>query len=304
MKIGSHVGLSSPNMYLGSVEEAVSYQADVFMVYTGAPQNTRRKKIEELNIESALEKMKAEGINPSDIVVHAPYIMNLANPSQETRDFGVAFLSEEIKRTAAMGATQIVLHPGAHVGQGPEVAIKRIAEGLNQVIENTQGLNVQIALETMAGKGTEIGRSFEELALIIEGINDPSRISVCLDTCHIHDAGYDVKDDLEGVLHQFDETVGLSMIKVLHVNDSMNVKGAQKDRHQNFGFGEIGFEALLKVIEHPVFKDIPKILETPYVSKNEEDPKRIYPPYLEEIAMIKSRVFNPDLIQMIRAKHE
>lgn len=300
MKIGSHVGLSSPDMYLGSVEEALSYQADVFMVYTGAPQNTRRKKIEELNIEKALEKMAISGINPSDIVVHAPYIMNLANPSAETRSFGVAFLSEEIRRTAAMGATQIVLHPGAHVGQGPEIAIQFIIEGLNQVIENTQDLNVQIALETMAGKGTEIGRSFEEIAAIIKGIKDPSRISVCLDTCHIHDAGYDVKDDLEGVLKAFDAIVGLSYIKVVHVNDSMNVKGAMKDRHANFGFGEIGFDALLKVIEHPVFKDLPKILETPYVTASEEETKRVYPPYLEEIAMIKNRVFNPHLLTEIR----
>ena len=302
MKLGSHVGLSSPEMYLGSVKEALSYQADVFMVYTGAPQNTRRKNIEELNIDPALKAMVEHGMNPQDIVVHAPYIMNLANPSPETRNFGIEFLSEEIRRTAAMGATQIVLHPGAHVGQGPDVAIAYIIEGLNQVIENTKGLNVQIALETMAGKGTEIGRSFEEIGAIIKGIKDPSRISVCLDTCHIHDAGYDVKDDLEGVLKAFDEIVGLAYIKVVHVNDSMNIRGAMKDRHANFGFGEIGFDALLKVIEHPVFKDLPKILETPYVTASEDDAKRVYPPYLEEIAMIKSRVFNPRLLEEIRLK--
>jgi deoxyribonuclease IV len=304
MKLGSHVGLGSPDMYLGSVNEALSYQADVFMVYTGAPQNTRRKKIDELNIEAALQKMNEHGIDPKDIVVHAPYIMNLANPSLETRSFGIDFLSEEIRRTAAMGATQIVLHPGAHVGQGKDIAIAFIIEGLNQVIENTQGLNVQIALETMAGKGTEIGRSFDELAAIIQGIKDLSRISVCLDTCHIHDAGYDVKDDLEGVLEQFDQAVGLNYIKVVHVNDSLNVKGAMKDRHANFGFGEIGFEALLKVIEHPVFKALPKILETPYVTASQDDTKRVYPPYLEEIAMIKQRTFNPNLLNEIRAKHE
>jgi len=302
MKLGSHVGLSSPEMYLGSVKEALSYQADVFMVYTGAPQNTRRKNIEELNIDPALKAMVEHGMNPQDIVVHAPYIMNLANPSPETRNFGIEFLSEEIRRTAAMGATQIVLHPGAHVGQGPDVAIVYIIEGLNQVIENTRGLNVQIALETMAGKGTEIGRSFEEIGAIIKGIKNPSRISVCLDTCHIHDAGYDVKDDLEGVLKAFDEIVGLSYIKVVHVNDSINIRGAMKDRHANFGFGEIGFDALLKVIEHPVFKDLPKILETPYVTASEDDAKRVYPPYLEEIAMIKSRVFNPRLLEEIRLK--
>lgn len=302
MKIGSHVGLSGPDMYLGSVNEALSYQANVFMVYTGAPQNTRRKKIEELNIPPALEKMTANDMNPRDIVVHAPYIMNLANPKAETRNFGIAFLSEEIRRTAAMGATQIVLHPGAHVGQGPDVAIAYITEGLNQVIANTADVDVQIALETMAGKGTEIGRSFEEIAAIIAGIKDPSRISVCIDTCHLHDAGYAVKDDLEGVLKTFDAIIGLSFIKVIHVNDSMNEQGAMKDRHANLGFGKIGFDALLKVIEHPAFKALPKILETPYVTASDAETKRIYPPYLHEIAMVKHRVFNPQLIAEIRQK--
>ena len=303
MKLGSHVGLSGPTMYLGSVEEAVSYGATVFMVYTGAPQNTRRKPIHDLNIPAALEAMKQHAIHPGDIVVHAPYIMNLANPNPETRAFGVDFLTEEIRRTAAMGATQIVLHPGAHVGQGPDVAIAYIIEGLNQVIAQTDDLEVQIALETMAGKGTEIGRSFEEIAAIIKGVHKPSRLSVCLDTCHIHDAGYDVKNDLEGILATFDKVVGLDKIKVLHVNDSLNPVGAQKDRHANFGFGHIGFEALLKVIEHPLFEEIPKILETPYVSASDEDAKRIYPPYLEEIQMIKNRVFNKNLLSEIRAKY-
>ena len=300
MKIGSHVGLSGKNMYLGSVLEALSYGENVFMVYTGAPQNTRRKKIEELNIDAAIKAMEDASINPSDIVVHAPYIMNLANPSEETRAFGVEFLSEEIRRTEAMKATQIVLHPGAHVGQGPEVAIKNIIQGLNQVIENTQGSNVQIALETMAGKGTEIGRSFEELAQIIEGIHDKQRISVCFDTCHTHDAGYDIKNDLDGVLAHFDQTVGLSYIKVLHVNDSLNPLGAMKDRHANFGFGHIGFEALMNVLNKEIFKEIPKILETPYVTEKEDSKERIYPPYKEELLMIRSGVFNPNLLEEIR----
>lgn len=300
MKIGSHVGLSGKEMYFGSVLEALSYGENVFMVYTGAPQNTRRKSIEDLNINAALEKMRASGISPEDIVVHAPYIMNLANPKEETRAFGIEFLSEEIRRTEAMGARQIVLHPGAHVGQGAEIAIMHIINGLNQVIENTKGSPVQIALETMAGKGTEIGRSFEELAAIIKGIKDPSRISVCFDTCHTHDAGYDIKEDLEGVLDHFDKVVGLSFIKVLHVNDSHNEKGAMKDRHANFGFGHIGFDALMKVLHTKAFENIPKILETPYVTEDEDSKKRLYPPYKEELLMIQNQTFNPNLLDEIR----
>lgn len=300
MKLGSHVGLSGKDMYLGSVKEALSYGSTVFMVYTGAPQNTRRKPIEEMNIEAAHQAMQDAGINPADIVVHAPYIMNLANPNPETRAFGVKFLSEEIRRTEAMGARQIVLHPGAHVGQGPEEAIKRIIEGLNEVIDNTAGSPVQIALETMAGKGTEIGRSFEELAAIIKGITHDERISVCFDTCHTHDAGYAIKDDFEGVLAEFDAVVGLDRIKVLHVNDSQNPIGAAKDRHANLGMGHIGFDSLLKVIETERFKDIPKILETPYVTEDEDSKKRIYPPYQYEIAMVKARQFDPRFIETIR----
>lgn len=300
MKLGSHVGLSGKDMYLGSVKEALSYGSTVFMVYTGAPQNTRRKPIEEMNIDAAHQAMHDAGIDPTDIVVHAPYIMNLANPNPETRAFGVQFLSEEIRRTEAMGARQIVLHPGAHVGQGPEEAIKRIIEGLNEVIENTAGSPVQIALETMAGKGTEIGRSFEELAAIIEGITHDERISVCFDTCHTHDAGYAIKDDFESILAEFDAVVGLDRIKVLHVNDSQNPQGAAKDRHANLGMGHIGFEALLKVIETERFKDVPKILETPYVTEDDASKKRIYPPYQYEIAMVKARQFDPSFIETIR----
>jgi deoxyribonuclease-4 len=302
MKIGSHVGLSGKDMYLGSVEEALSYGSSVFMVYTGAPQNTRRKPIEEMNIDAAHAKMNDAGIAPEDIVVHAPYIMNLANPKAETREFGIRFLSEEIRRTEAMGARQIVLHPGAHVGQGPDQAIQYIIEGLNEVIANTEGSPVQIALETMAGKGTEIGRSFEELAAIIEGITDKTRISVCFDTCHTHDAGYAIKDDFDGVMETFDRVVGLDRIKVLHINDSQNPQGAGKDRHANLGMGHIGFDALLKVIETERFKDVPKILETPYVTEDETSKKRIYPPYQWEIAMIKARTFDPTFIETIRAQ--
>lgn len=281
-------------MLVGSSEEAASYGANTFMIYTGAPQNTRRKPIEELNIDDGREHMIQNDIE--DIVVHAPYIINIANTTKkETFELGVEFLQKEIERTDAIGAKQIVLHPGAHVGAGVEAGIHKIIEGLNEVL--TKNHNVQIALETMAGKGTEIGRNFEELAKIIDGVHHNERLSVCLDTCHIHDAGYDITNGrLDSVLQQFDDVVGLDRIKVVHVNDSKNECGAQKDRHENIGFGHIGFDALHEVIYHEAFTDLPKILETPFVG---EDKKNKKPPYKYEIDMIKNGKFDKDLLTKI-----
>lgn len=287
MKIGSHVGMSAPDMYEGSVKEALSYGANAFMVYTGAPQNTIRKAIKDLNIEGAEALMQKHGLSFDNVVVHAPYIINLANPDPEKRAFAVEFLTKEVERTSKMHATQIVLHPGSAVGKDREQALLWIAEGVNQVIENTKGLRVRIALETMAGKGNEMGKTFEELRDIITLIKDKTRISVCFDTCHTSDAGYPIKSDFDGVIKHFDEVVGKNYISVFHVNDSKNPQGSAKDRHENIGFGEIGYEALLKVVYHNDFKDIPKILETPYVEKSA--------PYEKEITMIKEKIFNPNL---------
>src|SRR5690625_882368 len=293
VKLGSHVSMSGKKMLLGSSEEAASYGANTFMIYTGAPQNTRRKPIEELNIDNGLHHMDEHGID--DIIVHAPYIINIANTVKpETFELGVRFLKNEIERTAAIGAKQIVLHPGAHVGAGADKGIERIIEGLNEVLDKDQ--TVQIALETMAGKGTEIGRSFDELAKIIDGVTHNEHLSVCFDTCHTHDAGYAVSDDVDGVLNEFDQIVGLDRIKVVHVNDSKNERGAQKDRHENIGFGHIGFDALHEVIYHETFKNIPKILETPYVG---EDKKNRKPPYKFEIEMIKQGKFDDNLLTKI-----
>ena len=293
VKLGSHVSMSGKKMLLGSSEEAASYGANTFMIYTGAPQNTRRKPIEELNIENGTLHMEEHGID--DIIVHAPYIINIANTIKPaTFELGVRFLQSEIERTEALGAKQIVLHPGAHVGAGVDEGIEKIIEGLNETLKKDQ--TVQIALETMAGKGTEIGRSFDEIAKIIDGVTHNEKLSVCLDTCHIHDAGYAVSDQLDAVLEEFDRIVGLDRIKVVHVNDSKNERGAQKDRHENIGFGHIGFEALHQVVYHEVFKDIPKILETPYVG---EDKKNKKPPYKYEIAMIKDGCFDEDLLTKI-----
>lgn len=289
VKIGSHVSMSGKKMLLAASEEAVSYGANTFMIYTGAPQNTRRKKIEDLNIEAGTKHMLENGI--ADIIVHAPYIINIGNAVKpETFELGVDFLRREIERTEALGAKQIVLHPGAHVGEGCEIGIKKIIEGLNEVLTKEQ--NVQIALETMAGKGSECGRSFEELAQIIDGVTLNEKLSVCFDTCHTHDAGYDIVNDFDGVMNSFDKIVGADRIKVFHINDSKNICGAAKDRHENIGFGHIGFDALNYIVHHEQFKDIPKILETPYVGTDKSNKK---PPYKLEIEMIKRKEFDPEL---------
>jgi len=292
LKIGSHVSMSGNEMYLGSIKEALSYKANALMIYTGAPQNTQRKKIEDLNIDQAVKHMEENGLSFDNVVVHAPYIINLANPDPEKRAFAVSFLSEEVKRTEAMHALQIVLHPGSAVGLDRPQAILWIAEGLNQVINNTKGSKVKIALETMAGKGNEIGKTFEELKAIIDLISDQSRVSVCFDTCHTHDAGYLVKDDFEAVIKHFDEVVGKDKISVFHINDSKNPLGASKDRHENFGFGFLGFDALMKIVYHEDFLDIPKILETPYVEGKA--------PYKVEIEMIKNKKFDSNLVENLK----
>ena len=255
--LGSHVGMSGKDMMLNSVKEALSYGANTFMVYTGAPQNTRRKKVEELNIEAAKKCMEENGIKT--FVVHAPYIINLANTvKQETFDIAVEFLGIEIKRTAAMGASVLVLHPGSHVGAGEEAGIAQIVKGLDMVM--TADMPVHIALETMAGKGSEIGRTFEELRAIYDGVKYPEKLRVCFDTCHVNDAGYDLVNDYEGVMQKFDEVIGLNQIAVFHINDSKNPLGAHKDRHENIGKGSIGFDTLLKVVSDERFRDVPKIL--------------------------------------------
>ena len=205
------------------------------------------------------------------------------------------FLQKEIERTAALGATQIVLHPGAHVGAGVDAGIGRIVEGLNEVL--TQDFPVQIALETMAGKGTECGRTFEELAQIIDGVVNNERLSICMDTCHIHDAGYDIVNDFDGVLNEFDKLIGLDRLRVLHINDSKNIRGAAKDRHENIGFGEIGFDALQYIVHHPQLLHIPKILETPFVGL---DAKTKQAPYKNEIEMLRSKSFKPEEIDALR----
>lgn len=284
IKIGSHVGMSGKKMLLGSVEEALSYGANTFMVYTGAPQNTKRKELSELNIDAAKKCMAENGID--EFIVHAPYIINLANTVKpETYELATQFLALEIERTVAMGSHVLVLHPGAHVGAGVEAGVASVVKGLNEVL--TADTDCYIALETMAGKGSEIGRSFEELAMIFDGVTHSEKLRVCFDTCHTHDAGYDIIHDFDGVMEQFDRIIGKEQIAVFHINDSKNICGASKDRHANLGQGEIGFEALKNVVYHPDFLKVPKILETPWIPAN-DGTKNSFAPYKEEIAMLRS----------------
>lgn len=277
--IGSHVGMSGKNMMEGSVKEALSYGANTFMIYTGAPQNTRRKPVEELCIDKAWNLMKDNGIK--QFVVHAPYIINLANTIKpETFELATDFLKVEVQRCEAMGSKVLILHPGSHVGAGVEEGTKQIIKGLNMVLEKDQ--SVYIALETMAGKGSEIGRSFEELAAIYDGVIHSDRLRVCFDTCHTHDSGYDIINDFDGVIDKFDKLIGKDQIAVFHINDSKNPCGAAKDRHANIGDGYIGFDALYKIVHDKRFASIPKILETPYIKADDGNK---YPPYKEEINM-------------------
>lgn len=283
LKIGSHVGMSGKEMMLGSAKEAVSYNANTFMLYTGAPQNTKRKAISELNMEKAWEYMQAHGIE--EFVVHAPYIINLANSvNEDTYRIGVEFLALEIQRTIAMGSHILILHPGSHVGAGVDIGIDRIAQGLNEVLTREQ--DCLIALETMSGKGSEIGRSFEELAAIFDKVRYNDKLRVCMDTCHLNDAGYDVVNHFDDMIDQFDKLIGKEQIALFHINDSKNERGAAKDRHANIGNGTIGTEALRYIVHHPDFMQLPKILETPYVSSSVDSNKKVAP-YREEIALLR-----------------
>lgn len=300
MKLGSHVGMSGKEMLLGSAKEAVSYGADTFMFYTGAPQNTRRKSISELNIDAAWDYLSQHQIE--EIIVHAPYIINLGNSVKpETFELAVQFLQLEIERTAACKSQTLILHPGSHVGAGTEAGIAQIIKGLNEVL--TADTPCNIALETMAGKGSEIGRSFEELAQIYDGVIHSDKLRICFDTCHTSDSGYDIIHDFDGVIEKFDRLIGKDQIAVFHVNDSKNPSGAAKDRHANIGFGEIGFDALSYIVHHPDFTDVPKILETPYIPSPTKE-KKSYAPYKYEMEMLRRQTFYPDLADQIISANE
>lgn len=294
MKLGSHVKMRGKEMFLGSAKEAASYGANAMMIYTGAPQNTVRKDLSLMKIEEGKKYMEDHGIE--EVVVHAPYIVNLGNNKDQSKyEFAIEFLANELKRTDALGAKQVTLHPGAHVGLGAKAAIENIAHGLDEALKASK--DVSVALETMAGKGTEIGRTFEELSEIIEKCSENGRLSVTFDTCHANDAGYDVKNGFDDVLNEFDQIIGLNRLKVVHLNDSKNECGAHKDRHANIGFGTIGFDSLNYIAHHPQLEAVPKIMETPYVG---EDKKNSFAPYAYEIAMLKNQAFDSKMLDKVK----
>ena len=292
MIIGSHVSFGEDQL-LGSLKEAVSYNANALMFYTGAPQNTIRKPISDKLLEEAIKYAKENDFDFKNIVCHAPYIINLANRNQEDKwDFSINFLINEIKRCEKLGVDKIVLHPGSSVGITQEEGLDNIVEALKIILENDK--NVYILLETMAGKGNECGRTIDQIAYIINNVNS-SLLKVCVDTCHINDAGYKVSE-FDKYLEEFDQKIGIDKIYCIHLNDSKNELGSHKDRHENIGFGEIGFDALYNVLTNKKLENIPKILETPYLSVTDKIKK---PPYKEEIKMLKEGIFNKDVFKDI-----
>lgn len=289
--LGCHVSYKKNSQLLGSLNEALGYGANTFMFYTGAPQNTSRYPINDNLTLEAFKKMKEIGFDYSKVVVHAPYIVNLANDDEVKFNFAVQFLKDELKRCSQLGIKNVVLHPGSHVGIGIDAGISNIARGLNMVLGD---VDVRILLETMAGKGSEIGSKLEEIKRIIDLVEDKKHIGVCIDTCHLSDAGYNLRD-FDSFLNKFDEVIGIEKIGCVHVNDSKNDLGSHKDRHENIGFGKVGFETLLQIIYNKRLENIPKILETPYVDRE-------YPPYKFEIEMIKNKKFDEELISKIRGE--
>lgn len=283
--LGSHIGMGGPAYYEGTVKEALSYDENTFMFYTGAPQNTRRTATSLLHIEEGRKILQENGIDESKLIVHAPYIINLGNTLKpDTYDLAVNFLIQELRRVQDFHVSMLVLHPGSHLGEGFEKGAKAVVEGLDYVLER-DGTNVKIALETMAGKGGEIGRTFEEVAYILNNVKHKERLGVCLDTCHINDGGYDVAD-VDGTLEEFDRVIGLDKLLCVHVNDSKNERDSHKDRHDNLGYGTIGFETILKWVKHPLLNGVPKVLETPWVGEKA--------PYKKEIEMLRSGVYEED----------
>lgn len=293
--IGCHVSFKKDTQLVGSVEEALSYGCNTFMFYTGAPQNTARAVIDDSKTFEAMQMMKDNNMDLRNIVVHAPYIINPANTAN--LDFAINFLRQELDRVEQLGITKLVLHPGSHVGLGVDTAIDNIIYVLNNCI--MQDTKVTICLETMAGKGSEVGSDFSQIKRIIDGITYKEKVMVCLDTCHLNDAGYDLTN-FDAILKEFDKVIGLNKIGCIHINDSKNEKSSHKDRHDNIGLGSIGFDTLLNIIYNDKLKDVPKILETPYIGDSNESKDRLYPPYKFEIEMIRNKKQNNNLLEDIR----
>ena len=293
MIIGSHVNFGSEQL-LGSAKQAVSFGANTFMFYTGAPQNTIRKDIKDDLTDEAVKYMKENNIDINNVICHAPYIINLANKEKEDSwNFSISFLKNEINRITKMGINYIVVHPGNALKIDRMEALNNIAEAINNII--TTDTKPMILLETMAGKGTECGINIYEINEILNKVNLKEKVGVCLDTCHLNDSGIDISK-FNQYLDEFDEKIGIEKVKCVHVNDSKNEIGTHKDRHANLGYGTIGFENLINVIYNARLKNAPKILETPWIGE--------YPPYKIEIDMIKNKKFNPNLEEEVNKLYE
>lgn len=283
--IGSHVSMKAPDFYLGSVKEALSYGANTLMLYTGAPQNTVRTELSKLKIEEAFALIKEQQLDISKFICHAPYLINLSNSlSPEKLDMSIRLLRLEMERTKAMGIEVLVLHPGGHMTAGVDIGLDTLIKNLNYVLD-TDTTGVKIAIETMAGKGSEVGTTLEQVSYVIKNINKKDQVGVCLDTCHLNDSGYNISNTKQ-LIEQIKNTISLEKVLVIHINDSKNPQGAHKDRHENLGYGYVGFDAINAIVHAEEFSNIPKILETPYIG--------IYPPYKKEIEMLKEGKFEPN----------
>lgn len=270
--IGNH--LSSSNGYLAMGKAATQLGGTTFAFFTRNPRGGAAKDIDPADAKALNDYLKENGFGK--LVAHAPYTMNLCSDKMDIRKFALDMLKDDLQRMEATPNQYYNFHPGSHVGQGVEVTIPVIAEALNMAMFD--GMTTTVLLETMAGKGTEVGRSFEEIKQIIDLVKDKNHIGVCLDTCHVWDGGYDIVSDFDKVLDEFDQVIGLEKLKAIHINDSMNVLGAHKDRHEKIGLGHIGDEAFKKIVTNKRVQNLPFILETPNDDKG----------YAEEIAKIKS----------------
>ena len=255
--IGCHLTISKGFSAMG--RQAVELGANTAQFFTRNPRGGKAKDIDPADIQGLRDTMAPHGFGP--LIAHAPYPINPCAQKPETLEFARITMADDLRRLEYLPGTLYNFHPGSHVGQGPEAAVEKIAQTLNQVL--FPGMQTTVLLETMAGKGTEMGRSFEELRAIMDRVDHAAYLGICLDTCHVSDAGYDIIGDLDGVLSEFDRIIGLSRLKALHLNDSMNPPGSHKDRHQKLGQGFLGLECFRHIMEHPVLKPLPKVLETP-----------------------------------------
>lgn len=282
--IGAHIQFSaSTNYFLGLINELIRINGNSAALFPGPPQSKIVPNLDSENIEQAKALALEHNIDISKFVAHARYIINMANPTNhDNRRFSVDTMIKDINTLDQLGVGYFNFHPGSSLGKPSDIAIKTLIDSINEIIESTPNSSVVLLLETMMAKGSYIGKTFEELAKIIDGVKDKSRIGVCIDTCHIWDGGYDIKNDLDGVLDHFDKTVGLNYLMALHINDSKNELGSHKDRHENIGKGFIGERAFVNIINHPKLQNLPLIIETPWVDKKT-------PAYDKEIALLQSK---------------